>query len=385
MRKHPLRSSSERKQAPPLDKKLLNRIFLLTAAGVLLTLGVVGAIRAMRPDVQTGPILVEQVQPDLVSLEAAQTTPEPTIAPVSYQNTVTLLVDRAPVLTLESEFAAKQMLWEYLSSLAVAPEGERFLSASFDCELILAEADPYIEPVSSDDALAMLEANLTLVPVRVSTLKIERTETSPQVTQTTEAALPKGARIVTQLGTGALNETDTETVTRAGQVVSSGAPVTYTLREARATILRIGSYTKSDTSGTPMRLEGPEGKSKSDLPLAYPMRGQVTSYFGYVEGKMNYGLNMTNSAGTEITAPGEGIVVYCAARGAYGFVVDIDHGNGFVSRLTHLSDVQVELNQRVFLGDTVGLLAESEDGGRPVFHYELIVDGIPYNPLYYID
>ena len=83
------------------------------------------------------------------------------------------------------------------------------------------------------------------------------------------------------------------------------------------------------------------------------MRGQVVHYFGYVNGKMNYGLEISNSAGTNIVAPGEGVVVYCAERGAYGFVVDIDHGNGFVSRLTHLADVQVELNQRVFIGDTV--------------------------------
>ena len=368
-----------------MDKKLLNRIFLLTAAGVMLTLGVVGAVRAMRADVPTGPVLVEQVQPERVSIDTVETTPEPTLEPVSYQNTVLLLVERKPLFTLESEFAAKQMLWEYLTSLAVAPEGERFLSAAFDCELILTQADPYVKPTPLSEALAMLDANPSLVPVRVTTLKVERAETSPQITQTTESALPKGARIITQLGTGAINETTVETVYRAGQVVSSGAPITNTLREARPTILRVGTYEKGKTSGSPTRLEGPEGKSKGDLKLAYPMRGQVTNYFGFVDGKMNYGLNMTASAETKITAPGEGIVVYCGERGAFGFVVDIDHGNGFVSRLTHLKNVQVELHQRVFLGDSIGVLAANEDGGRPAFHFELIIDGIPYNPLYYID
>jgi len=379
------RKESERKPDLPLNKKTLNRIFLLTAAGVLLLLGLVGALRAMRPDVQTEPVLVEQAQPERIDVEAVVSTPEPTQEPVSYQNSVTLLVDREPVFTLESEFAAKQMLWEYLSGLAAAPEGERFISARFDCELIVTQADPYIKPLSADDALAKLRENPALVPVCVTTLKIERTETSPQITQTAESALPKGARMVTQLGAGAVNETCVETVYRAGQILSSGAPVTNTLREARATILRVGTYTKGKTSGTPDRLEGPKGKDKGELKLSYPMRGQVTSYFGYVEGKMNFGLNMTNDAGTKITAPGEGVVVYCGERGAYGFVVDIDHGNGFVSRLTHLSDVKVERNQRVFQGDEIGVLAANEDGGRPAFHYELIIDGIPYNPLYYID
>ena len=364
---------------------MLNRIFLLTAGGVLLALGVIGALRAMRPDVQTGPVLLEQAQPQRVSIDTVEATPEPTPEPETYQNTVTLLVDRAPLFTLESEFAAKQMLWEYLSSLAVAPDGERFLSAAFDCELIVAQADPYVKPLSTADALAMLEGNPALVPVRIATLKIERSETSPQVMQTSEPALPKGARIITQLGAGALNETTVETIYRAGQVFSSGAPVTNTLREARATMLRVGTYAKGMASGSPTRLEGPEGKSKGDLKLAYPMRGQVTNYFGFVDGKMNYGLNMVASAGTKITAPGEGVVVYCGERGAYGFVVDIDHGNGFVSRLTHLSDVKVELNQRVFQGDAIGVLAAGESESKSPFHFELIIDGIPYNPLYYID
>lgn len=367
-----------------MEKKKLNRIFLLAAAGVLLALGIVGAVRALRPEVQTEPLLVEQAEPELVSIEALETTPEPTLEPVSYQSTVTLLADRVPVMTLGSELAAKQMLWEYLSSSAVAPEGERFVSARFDCELILTQADPYVKPLEAGEALAMLEANPELVPVQVTTIRAERTESSPEITQSTESALPKGTRIVTQLGAGAVSETSVEMTYRAGDVVSSGTPVTKTLREARNTILRVGSYAKS-SSGKTTRLEGPEGKSKGDLKLAYPMRGQVAGYFGYTDGIMNYGLDISNSAGTKVSAPGEGLVVYCGERGAYGFVVDIDHGNGFVSRLTHLSDVQVEMNQRVFLGDTVGTLAADEDGGKPTLHYELIIDGIPYNPLYYID
>lgn len=368
-----------------MDKKLLNRIFLLTAAGVLLLFGVIGALRAARLETQTGPVLLEEAQRELVNVETVATTPAPTLEPVSYQNTVILLADRAPVMTLGSELAAKQMLWEYLNASAVAPEGERFLSARFDCELILIQGDPYIKPLEAGEALEQLRNNPALVPVRVTTLRKETSEASPEITQSKEDALPKGMRIVTQLGAGALSETSVQAVYRAGELLETGTPVTRTVRDARATILRVGTYTKKDTSGTPDRLEGPEGKSKGDLKLDYAMRGQVTHFFGYVEGKMNYGLDVMNMPGTSITAPGEGIVVYCGERGAYGFVVDIDHGNGFVSRLTHLADVQLELHQRVFGGDKIGTLAPDEDGDKATFHYELIIDGIPYNPLYYID
>lgn len=352
---------------------------------MLITLGAVGVLRASQPEVQTGPVVMQAVQPELVRIEAFQPTPEPTLSPISYQNTVTLLVDRIPAMTFYSELAAKQILWEYLNSSATAPEGEKFISVRFDCELILTTADPYEKPLQAGEALELLRQNPALVPVRLTTLRTQTQEASPEVVQSAEDALPKGARIITQLGAGAVTQTSAQAVYRAGTLVETGTPVSKTLHDARATIVRTGTYTKKDTSGTPERLEGPEGKSKGDLKLGYPMRGQVVSFFGYVNGKMNYGLNLSNSEGTNIVAPGEGVVVYCGERGAYGFVVDIDHGNGFVSRLTHLQDVQVELNQRVFMGDKVGTLAPDEDGGKPVFHYELIVDGVPHNPLYYID
>ncbi len=368
-----------------MDKKLLNRIFLLTAAGVLLVLGAVGALRASRPEIDTSPVVVEQAEIETVDVETVEETPAPTPEPITYANTVTLLVDRKPVMTLSTELAAKQMLWEYLNSFATAPEGERFVSAKFDCELILTQGDPVVKPLEAGEALTMLAQNPALVPVLVTTLAVETSEASPEIKESTEAALPKGARIIAQLGTGEVTQTSAQKTYRAGVLLETGAGEVKVLRTARETLVRTGTYTKADTSGSPDRLEGVEGKSRGELKLGYPMRGQVVRFFGYVNGKMNYGLEISNSAGTNIVAPGEGVVVYCGERGAYGFVVDIDHSNGFVSRLTHLTDVQVELNQRVFIGDSVGKLAEDADGKKPVLHYELIIDGIPYNPLFYID
>lgn len=367
-----------------MEKKHLNRIFLLTAAGVFLLLGVVGTLRALRPEEPEELVVFTQPEAEVVSVDTVETTPAPTVEPTVYENSVTLLVDKQAVMTLPSELEAKRMLWEYLTAAAVAPEGERFVSARFDCELILTQSDPYIQPVEPAEALSILAANPQLVPVEVVTERVEYAEASPEVQESTEPALQKGRRIVTQLGAAALSQTVTRVTTRAGVETALGTPETTILRESRATILRTGAYTKKDISGTAQRLEGPEGKSAGSLALVYPMRGQIVSYFGYTNGVMNSGIDISNKAGTAVTAPGEGLVVYCGERGAYGFVVDVDHGNGFVSRLTHLADVQVELNQRVFAGDAIGVLAEDPDGGKPVFHYELIIDGIPYNPLYYI-
>ena len=69
-----------------MDKKRLNRIFLLSTAGVLLLLGVLGAVRAMRPEVNTGPVIVEQEQVDTVQLETLELSPSPTPEPKPASN-----------------------------------------------------------------------------------------------------------------------------------------------------------------------------------------------------------------------------------------------------------------------------------------------------------
>ncbi|NCB06389.1 MAG: hypothetical protein EOM69_12830, partial [Clostridia bacterium] len=189
-----------------MDKKLLNRIFLLSTAGVLLLLGVLGVLRAMRPEVDTGPVIVEQAQVDTVQLETMEVSPSPTPEPMRYENTVTLLVNREPVMTLPNELSAKQMLWEYLSSNAIAPQGETFVSAKFDCELILTPGDPLVQPLETAEALNLLAQNPALVPIRVVTLSAEKTVIDPESSQSDEPALPKGTRIITQLGPGAVSQ-----------------------------------------------------------------------------------------------------------------------------------------------------------------------------------
>jgi hypothetical protein len=169
-----------------MDKKLLNRIFLLSAAGVLLLLGAVGTIRALQPEEPDELVVFDEAETEIIDIQTVEVTPSPSPEPERYENTVTLLVDRNAVMTLASEYEAKQLLWDYLSLCAVAPEGERFVSARFDCELILAQADPYEAPLAASEALAMLENDPQIVPVYVATQRIMYSEDSPQLQESTD-------------------------------------------------------------------------------------------------------------------------------------------------------------------------------------------------------
>src|SRR5690606_8325532 len=67
------------------------------------------------------------------------------------------------------------------------------------------------------------------------------------------------------------------------------------------------------------------------------------------------GADMAAWSGTPVMAGANGTVVHAGRKGAYGNMVQIDHGNGFVTRYGHLKRVKVKLGQVVSAGDVVGL------------------------------
>lgn len=368
-----------------MDQKKLNRIFLLSAAGALLLLCAAALIRAMKPApaIAQEVVVLEKEKTQIETIEAVELTPAPTQAPALRQ-AVSLLVDRVSVFTLESEEAAKRLLWDYLTRCAVAPANEQFVSAAYDCEIMLAPVETYDEPVPYDAALALLVNQPETIPVRVVTERVSMTTGASEVTESVDPALVKNDRVITQLGAGAVTSVKTQVVYRAGELLAEETPMTTTLRVSRATIIKTGGYTSEKPNGTAERGAGKQGKSAGEIRFGYPMRGSIAAYFGFTAGKMNNGLDIIAAAGTQVVAPAEGVVIYCGERGAYGFVVDVDHGNGFVSRLTHLENVQVERNQRVFLGDAIGTLAAGENAKKSKLHYELLIDGVPYDPTFYL-
>ena len=366
-----------------MNKKNLNRIFLLSVAGVLIVLLVIGIVRINRQLSET-PILMEETEHTLPDVVTIQLTPKPTEVPALPEEAVTLLVDKVPALTLSSEGAAQRLLWNYLTDSAAAPEGETFVSARFDCELIITPAEAGSVVAAENDALVLLMNLPETVPVRMETVRTDYASDETAVNATDNAYLDKGSRIISQIGSGGLQKSVVARTYVAGKLVEEGEPTVTTVRSPRATIVENGTYDKKDKDGEPDKKQGEKWKAPGDMTLALPMSGTVSSNFGYRNGEMHNGVDILGKAGGEVTSPGEGVVRYCGERGSYGFTVDIDHGNGFVSRLTHLENVSVELHQRVFAGDAIGTLAEWDAGEAKLhLHYELIGDNVPVNPLFY--
>lgn len=96
------------------------------------------------------------------------------------------------------------------------------------------------------------------------------------------------------------------------------------------------------------------------------------------------GVDIAASAGTEIRAAAGGIVSWAGAREGYGRVVEITHGNGYMTRYAHNARNLVGVGERVQQGDAIALLGASGRATGPHLHFEVWQDGRPVDPQRFI-
>ncbi|MCX7995648.1 MAG: peptidoglycan DD-metalloendopeptidase family protein [candidate division WOR-3 bacterium] len=127
------------------------------------------------------------------------------------------------------------------------------------------------------------------------------------------------------------------------------------------------------------------------IPSINPVPGsEISSGFGYrvdpfeKDVRMHEGLDLSAPKGTPVYATGDGVVIFADWNIGYGYVVDIDHGYGFVTRYAHLSKILVHEGENVKRGQMIGRVGGTGRAICPHLHYEVIVAGIKVNPVNYI-
>src|SRR6185436_3747994 len=128
----------------------------------------------------------------------------------------------------------------------------------------------------------------------------------------------------------------------------------------------------------------------SSTPAISPVRGILTSGFGYradpmTHGRGNHqGIDIAAAYGLPVHASGDGLVLQAGEEGGLGRAVFLAHGYGLTSRYGHLSAVTVRPGQRVKRGDVIGRVGNTGRSTGPHLHYEVRLDGEPLNPIGYI-
>ncbi len=127
-------------------------------------------------------------------------------------------------------------------------------------------------------------------------------------------------------------------------------------------------------------------------PFAMPVKDSFrwTSGFGYRRDpkgagtRMHEGTDMAGAYGTPVYATADGVVVHAGWDSGYGRLVRIQHAFGLETRYAHLSQVRVEVGQRVSRGDRIGDMGNSGRSTGTHLHYEVRINGTPVNPMTFI-
>jgi murein DD-endopeptidase MepM/ murein hydrolase activator NlpD len=96
------------------------------------------------------------------------------------------------------------------------------------------------------------------------------------------------------------------------------------------------------------------------------------------------GLDMAAALRSPILATAPGKVVFAGWKGAYGRMVEIDHGLGIRTRYAHMHQITVEVGDEVDYREKIGLLGSSGRSTGPHVHYEVRVNGRSFDPANFL-
>jgi murein DD-endopeptidase MepM/ murein hydrolase activator NlpD len=131
----------------------------------------------------------------------------------------------------------------------------------------------------------------------------------------------------------------------------------------------------------------PRSKDGAVLPVV----GRLSSRFSYSRPhpllrirRPHLGVDVSAPKGTPITAPASGVVIKAGRNFTYGYVVELDHGDGVVTRYAHCNSIEVKEGQQVIAGTTIATVGSTGLSTAPHLHYEVHVRGRAVDPLTFV-
>lgn len=128
------------------------------------------------------------------------------------------------------------------------------------------------------------------------------------------------------------------------------------------------------------------------LPHALPASADfISSGFGYRAdpftggGAFHPGLDFKGPVGAPIYAAAQGVVRFAGVRSGYGNCVEVDHGQGLVTRYAHMSRIEARPGQRVGPGVEIGKIGSTGRSTGPHLHFEVRIADRPVDPRPFLE
>lgn len=116
--------------------------------------------------------------------------------------------------------------------------------------------------------------------------------------------------------------------------------------------------------------------------------GRISSTYGYRtmggRGEFHSGIDLAAPTGTPIYATGAGVVTKSGWGRGYGNYIEIDHGNGYVTRYGHASRLLVSVGETVKVNQHIAAVGCTGRCTGPHVHYEVVKNGQRQNPATYL-
>jgi len=95
---------------------------------------------------------------------------------------------------------------------------------------------------------------------------------------------------------------------------------------------------------------------------------------------MHRGLDIAGRAGSYITSAAAGVVTHAGKTGSYGLLVEINHGNGYVTRYGHCQEIVVKVGDKVEKGGAIAKMGSTGRSTGTHLHFEVLLDGKHRDP-----
>ena len=126
------------------------------------------------------------------------------------------------------------------------------------------------------------------------------------------------------------------------------------------------------------------------LPIIWPTEGIIESGYGnrlhpvYRKFMEHTSVDIGGKTGNSIYSAAAGTVTAAGKNGGYGYCVDIDHGNGLVTRYAHCSKIMVRKWQKVKAGEEIAKVGNTGVTTSPHLHFEIRLYDRPIDPTVFI-
>ncbi len=126
-------------------------------------------------------------------------------------------------------------------------------------------------------------------------------------------------------------------------------------------------------------------------PAGRPIKkGWISSHFGYRKdpftGKkaFHYGVDFAGKEGADVVSVAAGVVSKTGKQNGYGYLVEINHGNGYTTRYGHNGEILVKPGDRVAKAQVIAKMGSTGRSTGPHVHFEVLQNGKKVNPWKYL-